>query len=81
MRQWCCMVLFHVTQPYLLLLLWSYRHGDELPLEIERLWSTLAGNRRNIIPILDFLASLGTHMAYQVSKRQLSSRHMYTALH
>jgi hypothetical protein len=42
------------------------RHGDELPLEIERLWSTLAANRRNIIPILDFLASLGTHMAYQV---------------
>eukprot|EP00775_Hariotina_reticulata_P013221 gene13221-13351_t len=40
-------------------------HGDELPLEIERLWSTLAANRRNIIPILDFLTSLGTHMAYQ----------------
>jgi hypothetical protein len=42
------------------------RHGDELPLEIERLWRTLAHNRRNIIPMLDFLASLGTHMAYQV---------------
>jgi hypothetical protein len=43
------------------------RHGDELPLEIERLWRTLAHNRRNIIPMLDFLASLGTHMSYQVS--------------
>ena len=42
------------------------RHGDELPLEIERLWRTLAHSRRNIIPMLDFLASLGTHMAYQV---------------
>lgn len=43
------------------------RHADELPLEIERLWRTLAHNRRNIIPMLDFLASLGTHMSYQVS--------------
>ncbi|WIA40102.1 hypothetical protein OEZ86_013510 [Tetradesmus obliquus] len=43
----------------------TLRHGDELPLEIERLWATLAANRRNIIPMLDFLASLGTHMAYQ----------------
>jgi hypothetical protein len=47
------------------------RHGDELPLEIERLWRTLAHNRRNIIPMLDFLASLGTHMAYQVGGMQL----------
>lgn len=44
-----------------------HRHGDELPSEIENLWSKLANNRRNIIPILDFLATLGTHMAYQVS--------------
>jgi hypothetical protein len=50
----------------------AVRHGDELPLEIERLWSTLAANRRNIIPILDFLASLGTHMAYQVQHRCMS---------
>jgi hypothetical protein len=42
------------------------RHGSELPLEIERLWSTLAGNRRNIIPVLDFLVSLGMHVAFQV---------------
>lgn len=46
------------------------RHGDELPLEIERLWRTLAHNRRNIIPMLDFLASLGTHMSYQVCVTQ-----------
>src|SRR5512139_2900137 len=49
------------------------RHGDELPLEIERLWRTLAHNRRNIIPMLDFLASLGTHMAYQVGGMQPGS--------
>lgn len=42
------------------------RHGDELPLEVERLWATLAVNRRNIIPLLDFLVSLGCHMACQV---------------
>lgn len=48
------------------------RHGDELPVEIERLWSTLALNRRNIIPVLDFLATLGTHVAYQVGHWQLS---------
>ncbi|KAI8469209.1 MAG: cell morphogenesis central region-domain-containing protein [Monoraphidium minutum] len=43
----------------------TLRHGSELPLEIERLWSTLAGNRRNIIPVLDFLVSLGMHVAFQ----------------
>jgi len=44
----------------------TLRHGSELPLEIERLWSTLAGNRRNIIPVLDFLVGLGMHVAFQV---------------
>lgn len=47
-----------------------HRHGSELPLEIERLWSTLAANRRNIIPVLDFLVSLGMHVAFQVRRRQ-----------
>lgn len=59
-----CMSGAHV--PLLVPACTSTRHGDELPLEIERLWRTLAHNRRNIIPMLDFLASLGTHMAYQV---------------
>jgi hypothetical protein len=51
------------------------RHGDELPLEIERLWSTLAMNRRNIIPVMDFLATLGTHMACQVRARGRAASH------
>lgn len=58
----CCAVLYCTLLPG--------RHGDELPLEIERLWRTLAHNRHNIIPMLDFLASLGTHMAYQVGGMQ-----------
>ena len=49
------------------------RHGSELPLEIERLWSTLAGNRRNIIPVLDFLVSLGMHVAFQVGRLQTAA--------
>jgi hypothetical protein len=43
----------------------TLRHGSELPLEIERLWSTLAATKRNIIPMLDFLVTLGMHVAYQ----------------
>jgi hypothetical protein len=44
----------------------TLRHGSELPQEIERLWSTLAVNKRNIVPMLDFLLGLGMHYAYQV---------------
>ena len=35
-------------------------------MEIEQLWGTLARKSRNIVPVLDFLLSLGTHTAYQV---------------
>ncbi len=42
-------------------------HGHAFPVEVERLWSTLASNKRNIIPILDFLISLGMRSALQVS--------------
>ncbi len=48
--------MYYVTQ----------RHGPAFPFEIERLWSTLAASKRNIIPILDFLTSLGVYAALQV---------------
>jgi len=37
----------------------TWQHGPQFPYEVERLWSTLAGNKRNIIPILDFLMRKG----------------------
>lgn len=35
------------------------QHGAVFPHEIECLWSTVAGNKRNIIPILDYVVSKG----------------------
>jgi hypothetical protein len=35
------------------------QHGDAFPHEVERLWGTVAANKRNVIPILDFLISRG----------------------
>ncbi|XP_073115620.1 uncharacterized protein [Elaeis guineensis] len=37
----------------------TWRHGDQFPDEIEKLWSTVARNTRNIIPVLDFLITKG----------------------
>eukprot|EP00891_Asterochloris_glomerata_P001080 jgi/Astpho2/1080/fgenesh1_pg.00017_%23_19_t len=37
----------------------TQQHGAVFPHEIERLWSTVAANKRNIIPILDFVVSKG----------------------
>lgn len=37
----------------------TWRHGDQFPDEIEKLWSTVASNTRNIIPVLDFLITKG----------------------
>lgn len=57
---WCERLLksmYYVTQ----------RHGTSFPFEIERLWSTLAACKRNIIPCLDFLLTQGVHAALQVS--------------
>lgn len=42
------------------------RHGAVYPHQIERLWSTVAGNKRNIIPILDYVVSTGQQKAVQV---------------
>lgn len=41
----------------------TWQHGSTFPLEIERLWSTVASNKRNIIPILDFIISRGLQEA------------------
>lgn len=37
----------------------TWKHGDQFPDEIEKLWSTVASNTRNIIPVLDFLITKG----------------------
>ena len=38
-------------------------HGVSFPHETERLWCTVAANKRNVIPILEFLISRATHEA------------------
>ena len=43
------------------------QHGTVFPHEIERLWSTVAGNKRNIIPILDYVVSKGQQECGQAS--------------
>ena len=35
----------------------TWKHGDQLLQETEALWQTVARNRRNVIPVLDFLLS------------------------
>ena len=42
------------------------QHGAVYPHEIERLWSTVASNKRNIIPSLDYVVSKGQQKAMQV---------------
>ena len=42
------------------------QHGAVYPHEIERLWSTVASNNRNIIPSLDYVVSKGHQKAMQV---------------
>ncbi len=37
----------------------TWKHGDQLLQETEALWQTVARNRRNVIPVLDFLLSRG----------------------
>uniref|UniRef100_A0A7N0UI30 ARM repeat superfamily protein n=1 Tax=Kalanchoe fedtschenkoi TaxID=63787 RepID=A0A7N0UI30_KALFE len=37
----------------------TWRHGDQFPDEIEKLWSTIANKQRNISPVLDFLIAKG----------------------
>ena len=42
------------------------QHGAVFPHEIECLWSTVASNKRNIIPILDYVISKGLADCNQV---------------
>lgn len=42
------------------------QHGAVFPHEIESLWSTVAGNKRNVIPILDYVISKGLAECGQV---------------
>ncbi|KAK2968614.1 hypothetical protein RJ640_028261 [Escallonia rubra] len=37
----------------------TWRHGDQFPDEIEKLWRTIASKPRNISPVLDFLITKG----------------------
>lgn len=37
----------------------TWRHGDQFPDEIEKLWSTVAKKVRNVGPVLDFLITKG----------------------
>eukprot|EP00850_Spirogloea_muscicola_P018806 SM000176S03137 [mRNA] locus=s176:102016:119238:- [translate_table: standard] len=37
----------------------TWKHGDQFPDEIEKLWSTVAARWRNIVPVLDFLITKG----------------------
>ncbi|XP_076953952.1 uncharacterized protein LOC143628189 isoform X2 [Bidens hawaiensis] len=37
----------------------TWRHGDQFPDEIEKLWSTIASKTKNISPVLDFLITKG----------------------
>ncbi|EIE19264.1 hypothetical protein COCSUDRAFT_48883 [Coccomyxa subellipsoidea C-169] len=41
----------------------TWQHAGAFPSETERLWTTVAANKRNIIPILDFLIARGLQEA------------------
>lgn len=47
------------------------QHGAVFPHEIECLWSTVANNKRNIIPILDYVISKGLTNCDQVQYTQI----------
>ncbi|KAK1274267.1 hypothetical protein QJS04_geneDACA009878 [Acorus gramineus] len=37
----------------------TWKHGDQFPDEIEKLWSTIASKSDNIVPVVDFLITKG----------------------
>ena len=41
----------------------TWQHAAAFPSETERLWCTVAANKRNVIPILDFLITRGLQEA------------------
>lgn len=56
------------------------RHGAAFPHEVEKLWSTVADNKRNIIPALDYVISKGrTEVAQVCWHSWLGSLHIFLA--
>jgi hypothetical protein len=43
----------------------TWQHAGAFPAGVERLWSTVAANKRNVIPILDFLIARGLQEAQE----------------
>ncbi|CAL8468215.1 g7754 [Coccomyxa elongata] len=43
----------------------TWQHAAAFPGETERLWCTVAANKRNVIPILDFLITRGLQEAFE----------------
>ena len=56
------------------------QHGAVFPHEIECLWSTVANNKRNIIPILDYVISKGLTDCDQVQYVQILCNHWHALL-
>lgn len=53
----------------------THLHGSHYSYEIEKMWSTVAGNPKNVRPILDFLVSFGVkECAVQVRRISLLPR-------
>ncbi|XP_047335140.1 protein furry homolog-like [Impatiens glandulifera] len=50
----------------------TWRHGDQFPDEIEKLWSTIASKPRNISPVLDFLITKGIEDCDSNSSAEIS---------
>ncbi|CAG9464766.1 unnamed protein product [Pedinophyceae sp. YPF-701] len=51
----------------------TWHRGSHFPYEIERLWIAIAENRRNIIPVLDFLISKGVEDCSQADVAPMST--------
>ncbi|CAN6481832.1 unnamed protein product [Victoria cruziana] len=51
----------------------TWRHGDQFPDEIEKLWSTIASQKKNIIPVLDFLITKGLEECDSNASAEISS--------
>ncbi|KAI5056545.1 hypothetical protein GOP47_0028363 [Adiantum capillus-veneris] len=50
----------------------TWRHGNQFPDEIEKLWSTVARKVRNVDPVLDFLISKGIEDCDSNASREIS---------
>ena len=50
----------------------TWKHGDQLLQETEALWQTVARNRRNVIPVLDFVLTCGLQEGASQTTAQVS---------